>query len=139
METLSIGALAKTAGVSVETVRFYQRRGLLAEPTKPYGGIRRYDETHVTRLHFVKSAQRLGFSLAEVEQLLQLNDGVQCQQASVLAEQKLKEVHEKITDLAQIEIALSSLLEACHTRQDAVSCPLIAALQNSSDEQTIKD
>ncbi|KEZ76034.1 Hg(II)-responsive transcriptional regulator [Salinisphaera hydrothermalis] len=129
MDALSIGTLAQTAGVNVETIRFYQRRGLLAEPAKPYGGIRRYGEAHVTRVRFVKSAQRLGFSLAEVAQLLQLNDGVQCQEASVLAEHKLVEVRDKMTDLARIETALSSLLEACQAQQDAVSCPLIAALQ----------
>ena len=69
-ETLTIGAFAKAAGVNVETIRFYQRKGLLLEPDRPIGGIRRYGPTDVDRVKFVKSAQRLGFNLDEVAQLL---------------------------------------------------------------------
>ena len=66
LENLTIGVFAKAAGVNVETIRFYQRKGLLLEPDKPYGSIRRYGEADVTRVRFVKSAQRLGFSLDEL-------------------------------------------------------------------------
>ena len=66
-ENLTIGVFAKAAGVNVETIRFYQRKGLLPEPDKPYGSIRRYGEADVTRVRFVKSAQRLGFSLAQAQ------------------------------------------------------------------------
>ena len=78
LENLMIGAFARAAGVNVETIRFYQRRGLLAEPDKPYGGIRRYGEADVARVRFVKSAQRLGFSLDDVAGLLKLADGTHC-------------------------------------------------------------
>jgi MerR family transcriptional regulator, mercuric resistance operon regulatory protein len=78
---LTIGAVAKAAGVNVETVRFYQRRALLAEPDKPYGGIRRYGADDVARVRFVKAAQRLGFSLDEIAGLLQLDDGTHCDEA----------------------------------------------------------
>ncbi|MDD3577045.1 MAG: MerR family transcriptional regulator, partial [Halothiobacillus sp.] len=88
-ENLSIGVLAKSAGVNVETIRFYQRKGLLPEPDKPYGSIRRYGEADVARVRFVKSAQRLGFSLDEIAELLHLEDGTHCEQASRLAEHKL--------------------------------------------------
>ncbi|MCW3717648.1 MerR family transcriptional regulator, partial [Burkholderia cenocepacia] len=71
----TIGALATAADVGVETIRFYQRKGLLSEPHKPYGGIRRYGAADVARLRFVKSAQRLGFTLEEVGELLRLEDG----------------------------------------------------------------
>lgn len=71
-ENLTIGVFAKAAGVNVETIRFYQRKGLLPEPDKPYGSIRRYGEADVTRVRFVKSAQRLGFSLDEIAELLRL-------------------------------------------------------------------
>ena len=71
-ENLTIGVFAKAAGVNVETIRFYQRKGLLPEPDKPYGSIRRYGEADVTRVRFVKSAQRLGFSLDEIAELLPL-------------------------------------------------------------------
>src|SRR3546814_14217958 len=73
-ENLTIGAFAKAAGVNVETIRFYQRKGLLTEPGRPYGSIRRYGAVDVTRVRFVKSAQRLGFSLAEIAELLSLED-----------------------------------------------------------------
>ncbi|HDV6208923.1 MerR family transcriptional regulator, partial [Pseudomonas aeruginosa] len=84
LENLTIGVFARTAGVNVETIRFYQRKGLLPEPDKPYGSIRRYGETDVTRVRFVKSAQRLGFSLDEIAELLRLEDGTHCEEASSL-------------------------------------------------------
>jgi MerR family mercuric resistance operon transcriptional regulator len=129
LETLTIGAFAKAAGVNVETIRFYQRKGLLPEPDKPYGGIRRYGETAVARVRFVKSAQRLGFSLDEIAELLRLEDGTHCAEAGRLAEHKLKDVREKQADLARMEAALSELVRACHATEGNVSCPLIASLQ----------
>ncbi|CQW49522.1 transcriptional regulator MerR [Salmonella enterica subsp. enterica serovar Typhi] len=95
LENLTIGVFAKAAGVNVETIRFYQRKGLLREPDKPYGSIRRYGEADVVRVKFVKSAQRLGFSLDEIAELLRLDDGTHCEEASSLAEHKLKDVREK--------------------------------------------
>jgi len=77
LENLTIGVFAKAAGVNVETIRFYQRKGLLPEPDKPYGSIRRYGKADVTRVRFVKSAQRLGFRLDEIGELLKLDDGRQ--------------------------------------------------------------
>ncbi len=129
MENLTIGVFAKAAGVNVETIRFYQRKGLLPEPDKPYGSIRRYGEADVTRVRFVKSAQRLGFSLDEIAELLRLDDGTHCEEASSPAEHKLQDVREKMTDLARMETVLSELVFACHARQGNVSCPLIASLQ----------
>lgn len=126
--SLAIGAFARAAGVSVETIRFYQRKGLLQEPDKPHGGIRRYGERDVVRVRFVKSAQRLGFSLDEIAELLQLEDGTHCEEASRLAEHKLKDVREKLINLKRMEAALTKLICACHTRMENVSCPLIAAL-----------
>ena len=129
-EKLTIGGFAKAAGVNVETIRFYQRKGQLVEPAKPYGSIRRYGGADVVRVKFVKSAQRLGFSLNEIADLLRLDDGAHCEEAGSLAEQKLKEVRERIADLARIETVLSELVFACRERQGNVSCPLIAALQD---------
>lgn len=130
LENLTIGVFAKAAGVNVETIRFYQRKGLLPEPDKPYGGIRRYSEKDVTRVRFVKSAQRLGFSLDEIAELLKLDDGTHCEEANHLAELKLKDVRDKLADLARMEAALSALVHACHSRKGKVSCPLIASLQD---------
>jgi MerR family mercuric resistance operon transcriptional regulator len=132
LENLTIGALAKAAGVNVETIRFYQRKGLLLEPDKPYGGIRRYGDADVARVQFVKSAQRLGFSLDEVAELLRLEDGTHCDEASALAEHKLNDIREKLADLARMEAVLSRLVCACHARKGNVSCPLIASLQGGS-------
>ena len=131
-ENLTIGVFAKAARVNVETIRFYQRKGLLPEPDKPYGSIRRYGEADVTRVRFVKSVQRLGFSLNEIAELLRLDDGAHCDEASHLAEHKLQNVREKMTDLARMEAVLSELVCACHARKGNVSCPLIASLQGAT-------
>lgn len=133
LENLTIGAFAKATNVNVETIRFYQRKGLLPEPDKPYGSIRRYGGVDVTRLRFVKSAQRLGFSLDEVADLLRLEDGTHCEEASNLAEHKLKDVREKLSDLARMEAVLSQLVCACHARKGSVSCPIIASLQGEAN------
>jgi MerR family mercuric resistance operon transcriptional regulator len=132
MSELTIGALARAAGVNVETIRFYQRKGLLAEPEKPLGGIRRYQEADVRRVQFIKSAQKLGFTLDEVANLLQLEDGLQCSMAKSIAEQKLAAVRERIQQLQQIESALARHVKACDSQSSAVCCPLIAALQGDA-------
>ncbi|TAM55903.1 MAG: Hg(II)-responsive transcriptional regulator [Paraburkholderia sp.] len=126
--TLTIGAFAKAAGVNVETIRFYQHKGLLATPERPYGGIRRYSDADVERVKFVKGAQRLGFSLDEVGQLLRLEDGTHCSEAAELAAQRLIDVRAKLADLTRIEAALTRLVSECHSHHRNVSCPLIAAL-----------
>ncbi|HWZ47603.1 MAG TPA: Hg(II)-responsive transcriptional regulator [Herbaspirillum sp.] len=133
-ENLTIGAFANAAGVNVETIRFYQRKGLLLAPDKPYGSIRRYNAADVTRVRFVKSAQRLGFSLDEIAELLRLDDDAHCDEASQLAERKLQDVREKMNNLARMEAVLSELVRACHARKGNVSCPLIASLQGGNAE-----
>ena len=125
---LTIGTFARVAGVNVETIRFYQRKGLLPEPDKPYGSIRRYGTADVARVQFVKSAQRLGFSLEEISRLLLLDDGTHCDEARELGEKKLAGVRDKLADLQRIEAALISLVERCRTTQGQIRCPLIASL-----------
>lgn len=132
MQELTIGVLAKAAGVNVETIRFYQRKGLLAEPEKPLGGIRRYKEADIRRVQFIKSAQKLGFTLDEVANLLQLEDGLQCSMAKSIAEQKLSSVQERIRQLKQIEAALARHVKACDAQASAVCCPLIEALHGDA-------
>lgn len=131
---LTIGELAKQAGVTVETVRFYQRKGLLREPAKPYGGIRRYDLGDRDRLGFVKSAKRLGFSLDEVAELLQIEDGMHCEAASQLAARKLSDVRLRLRELAQLEVSLSRLVEACDANRREEACPLIQSLHQDLEE-----
>lgn len=125
---LTVGAFAAAAGVNVETIRFYQRKGLLREPGRAYGTIRRYGESDVARVKFVKSAQRLGFSLEEIAGLLALEDGTHCDEARVVATQKLEDVRAKLDDLRRIETVLAALVDRCRARRGAVTCPIIAAL-----------
>lgn len=132
--SLTIGGLARAANVNVETIRYYQRRGLLPEPERPPGGIRRYGATDMERLTFVKTAQQLGFSLDEIGDLLRLEDGTHCEEASALAEHKLKDVREKIESLVKIEKALVDLVRQCHARPDNIACPLIASIHEGSIE-----
>ena len=126
--SLTIGALAKATGIGIEAIRFYQHRGLLPTPPRELGQIRRYGNAAVERLHFVKRAQRAGFSLDEVASLLQLDDGTHCAEAAVIAAARLAEVRARLADLQHIEAALSELATRCGGRRGRVSCPLIAAL-----------
>ena len=128
----TIGALAEAAGVNVETIRFYQRKGLMPEPEKPYGSIRRYGAAELARVRFIKSAQRLGFSLEEVGELLKLEDGARCSEARQLAEQKLADVRQKLSDLQRIESVLAGLVARCSAVRGRVNCPLIASLQEAA-------
>lgn len=130
-ETRTIGVLANAAGVNVETIRFYQRKGLMQEPNRPLGGIRRYGESHLARVHFIKSAQRLGFSLGEIGELLKLEDGSNCTEARMQAERKLADVRERLTDLHRIEAALQDLVQRCCATEGEVRCPMIQALQKA--------
>ena len=131
-ESFTIGALAKKAGVNVETIRFYQRRGLLAEPDRPLMGIRRYTERDVQRVRFIKQGQKLGFSLDELTELLNLEDGQHCREARDIALKKLSAIRERIEGLRTMEKALSDLAESCSQNTGAVSCPIILALLGSS-------
>ncbi|NCN88797.1 MAG: Hg(II)-responsive transcriptional regulator [Gallionella sp.] len=135
-DNLAIGAFAKSAGVNVETIRFYQRKGLLPEPDKPYGGIRRYGNADVARVRFVKRAQQLGFSLDEIAELLKLEDGAHCGEARRLAAHKLDRVRAKLADLLQMEVVLDALVKRCDTRRGKVCCPLIDALHGGSSVAT---
>ena len=129
--TFTIGPLARAAGVGVETIRFYQRKGLLPQPERPYGGVRRYGEEELNRVRFIKSAQRIGFTLEEISQLLRLDDGTQCEEARVIAEHKLTDVRERITDLKRIDAVLNGLVQRCATAEnDATRCPIISALNS---------
>lgn len=131
MGQLTIGSLAERAGVNVETIRFYQRKRLLRQPARPPGGIRRYAEADVARVKFVKSAQTLGFSLHEVQQLLKLEDGAHCREAAELAARHLADVRARLSDLMRMEQALSDLLDQCGSRRGSIACPLIASLQRA--------
>ncbi len=131
---MTIGALACAAGVNVETIRFYQRRGLMTQPERPQGGIRRYTNEDMSRLAFIKSAQKLGFRLDEILQLLQLEDGANCAAISELARAHLLEVQQRLASLRRMETALSALVKKCSSvpGNGQVKCPLIKALHATS-------
>jgi MerR family mercuric resistance operon transcriptional regulator len=128
---LTIGALANAAGVNVETIRFYQRKGLLTEPDRPRGGTRRYGGAHLARLRFIKAAQRLGFTLLDVAELLKLEDGTNCSEARRLAEDRLRDVRARLANLQCIESALCQLVARCCAARGSIKCPLIASLQQA--------
>lgn len=127
-KNLTIGQLAKTAGVNVETVRYYHRIGLLPTPGREYGSIRHYASDSLRRLRFIKRAQRLGFALEEVSSLLTLDDGTHCAETKTLAEQKLILVMQKIADLSVIEMNLRGFIDACLQTEGGCGCPMIDAL-----------
>nr|BBJ02349.1 MerR family transcriptional regulator [Marinobacter nauticus] len=129
---ITIGELSRAAGTHVETIRYYQRRGLVAIPEKPLGGIRRYDGSALARLHFIRSAQWLGFSLDEISELLKLEDGSHCDETRALAERKLDDVRRKIAGLTQMEATLDKLVDRCLSSQDPQQCPIIRSLQGNS-------
>lgn len=130
---LTIGRLAEAAGVNVETVRYYQRRGLLREPPRPLGGVRSYTGQDAARIAFIKASQRLGFTLEQAGQLLRLDAGMQCKAAANLASVHLVDVRARLQDLTRIEAALSELLERCEHRAGKIACPLIVALRAGTD------
>ena len=125
---LTIGKLAQASGVSIETIRYYQRRGLLDEPAKPPGGHRRYAVEHAKRLRFIKRAQVLGFTLDEVGGLLRLVEGHECTETRALAARKLALIEQKMTDLAAMRQVLGELLRQCETSEIRAACPIIEVL-----------
>ena len=124
---MTIGKLAEAAGVNVETIRYYQRRGLLEEPTKPLYGQRRYSLEQAKRVRFIKRAQALGFTLAEVGQLLLLNGARSCKTTRALATHKLELIDEKMTGLRAVRRALGKLVQQCDAG-DGAKCPIIEVL-----------
>lgn len=125
--SMTISNVARAADVNVETIRYYQRRGLVKEPTKPARGYRLYPQEAVDRVRFIKRAQELGFTLSEIKNLLSLGDG-NCRQTQALAEKKLSLVHERIRDLEAMETVLNKLVRACAKHGDAPGCPIIETL-----------
>jgi MerR family mercuric resistance operon transcriptional regulator len=132
-EQMTIGQLAAAAGVNVETVRYYQRRALLAVPDRPAGGIGRYAPLALTRLRFIKRAQSLGFTLDDVQALLSLDDGQGCAAARRIGEHKLADVRQRLQALRVLEAALEDLVGRCASTRRKVNCPLIEALMRADE------
>ena len=127
-DDLTIGLLAKRSGVNVETIRYYQRRHLLQEPSKPLGGYRQYSSESVTRVRFIKRAQALGFTLEEITGLLGLDERKTCLETRDVAAQKVALIEQKIADLSRMKKALSRLVRACDASSAGEPCPIIHLL-----------
>lgn len=130
----TIGDVADAAGVGVETVRYYERRGLVPQPGRGLGSYRRYGRGHVDRIRFIKRAQALGFSLEEIETLLELEDGSDRRRIRRIAAVRLEETRRRIADLKRIEDVLAHLLHECETHSKAPRCPIIGAIATARDE-----
>jgi MerR family mercuric resistance operon transcriptional regulator len=127
-EKITIGRLADAAGVNVETVRFYQRSGLIDEPARPYSGYRTYGAEDVRRIRFIKRAQLLGFTLDEIASLLKLEGSRTCASTRELAAKKLAMVESKLNDLLAMKMALASMVARCDSEERSAGCPIIQAL-----------
>lgn len=132
MKPLTISRVAKAAGVNTETVRYYERLGLMPRPPRA-GAYRIYSREHVARLAFIKRSQGLGFSLKEIGGLLALRvqRGSSCAEVKRRATQKLTDIDAKIKELKTIRLALTRLARACHGPGPQSECPLIDALERA--------
>src|SRR5918999_5824036 len=132
MSSLTIGAVAKQAGVGVETVRFYERRGLVRRPPKPATGFRSYPQEAVARIRFIRNAQWLGFSLQEIKDLLALriNAGTSCAAVRSRAAAKAADVATRLAELERIQSALRKLVAGCPGRGALTYCTIINALES---------
>jgi MerR family mercuric resistance operon transcriptional regulator len=128
---LTIGKVAQAAGVNVETVRYYERMKLLRQPPRPPGGVRRYADDAVARIRFIKRAQELGFSLAEIARLFALERAQSCGAARSLAAEKLALVDARLADLGRMRAVLAELIGRCDAGRGKVSCPIIETLHRA--------
>lgn len=125
---LSIGRLAAESGVGVETIRYYQRRGLLEAPPKPSGGQRRYTPAFRQRIRFIRRAQALGFTLDDIGALLRLDQAHACNETHHMALRKLRLIDDKLRDLSTMRDALQELVGQCETSATQTQCPIIRTL-----------
>jgi len=133
---MKIGQAATRAGVSIDTLRYYERRGLLAEPQRRPSGYREYPEETVPIIRFIKRAQDLGFTLNEIEELISLRDGGDGRRRSAvraLAEAKMRDIDQKLARLQAMRSALFGLIESCACSRGRPACPILEALNDSAD------
>jgi MerR family copper efflux transcriptional regulator len=135
MKPLTIGQVAKQAGVGVETVRFYEREGLLEEPARRESGYRQYEEDVVARLRFIKRAKELGFSLKEIKELLALrvDPTTTCREVKQQAQAKITDIEGKIQSLLRMKAALVKLTGSCRGQGPTSECPILEALEKEGE------
>lgn len=130
MNTLSIGQVAKQSGIGIETIRFYERKGLIDEPSRRESGYRQYTDDVIRRLTFIQQAKTLGFTLNEIHELLSLRSqpGVTSREIKQLAQAKLGDIEQKIKMLKRIQKSLKTLVDQCSGIGPTDECPIIEAL-----------
>lgn len=140
-KTLTTGEAADQAEVNVQTVRYYERRGLIPEPPRTSGGFRQYSPDHVARIRFIKRAQELGFTLEEAGELLQLRATPDADRADVrsVAQEKRDEVRRKIDDLQRMLATLDDLIDACEGHGSTDACPILHALEDHPTDPSTHD
>jgi Cu(I)-responsive transcriptional regulator len=138
VKPLTIGHVARRAGVGIETVRFYERRGLLDEPERRESGYRQYTEEAIARLRFIRRAKELGFSLKEIMELLTLRVDPAATRADVRrrAEAKVADIETKIRDLKRMRQALLKLTASCRGDGPVSGCPILEALDRPGGNET---
>jgi MerR family mercuric resistance operon transcriptional regulator len=134
MEGFTIGQLARKAGVGVETIRFYERKGLIEKPKRPQEGYRRYSPETVARIRFLRQAKLLGFTLEEAGELLALRVEAEnaCELVRESAQAKLESVKARIRELEAVRAALEQLISACEQRRPTGPCPILEALDKGA-------
>lgn len=135
-QALTIGRLAKVAGVGVETIRFYEREGLIRKPAHQVGeGYRKYEPATVQRLGFIRRAKDLGFSLKEIRELLNLRatSKSKCASVKAKAKEKIIDIDHKIADLIAIKSALEALVSTCNSEAPTSACPILDALEQKEN------
>jgi DNA-binding transcriptional MerR regulator len=126
MKAMKIGEVAKLSGTGIETIRFYEREGLLLEPERRPSGYRQYDESSVGRLDYIRRAKELGFTLAEIKELLELSFAhSNCEHIRQRAEGKISDIEGKIRSLQQMKRSLRKIVERCGTKDSTDDCPLV--------------
>lgn len=133
MESIGIGNLARRAGVGIDTVRYYEREGLLAPSRRLPSGYRRYSEAELTRLRFIRRSQALGFSLKEIRELLALSAHSDVARVKRRAQAKLDDVEKRIAELQRIRSGLATLIDACPGHGRARDCPILQALGSGTE------
>lgn len=128
MSTMTIGRLAKSAGVNVDTIRYYERNGLIPAPLRRASGYREYEAADVRRLRFILRAKGLGFTLAEIGELISLSADRDIEGVKQRAQRRLAQVEQKIDELERVRSGLRTLIDACPGHGDLEHCPIIAAL-----------
>ena len=127
MKFLKIGEVAKQSEVGIETIRYYERKGLLAEPKRRPSGYRQYDETVIIRLQFIRRTKELGFTLAEIKELLELrfDSGTKCEHIRHRANLKIVDIENKIRSLQKMKRSLKKVVKECEESNSVDECPLL--------------